>query len=147
VRRGRGLRRFGALAAVAAVAIAGCGTSEKTFTASEFIDQVDEQGVALELGRQLPAGGGADEIYAITLPRLPGEPRPPSGEEGGGRGPNGTLYVYGDEGGAGDELDACRASAGLLCFRAANIVVVLDEDTGGIQAQRLGLAIRRLASG
>jgi hypothetical protein len=145
VKRVRWLRRIGALSALAALAVGGCG-SEKTFTASEFVGQVDEQGVALELGRRLSAGGGADEIYAVTLPRLPGEPRPSPSEEGGGRGPNGTLYVYGGEGGAEDRLDACRASGGLLCFRAANIVVVLDEESGPIQAQRLGLAIMRLGS-
>ena len=126
------------------MAFAGCG-SEKTFTASEFVDQVTEQGVSLELGRQLPAGSDADAVYAVTLPRLPGEPRA-SGEEGSGGGPNGTLYVYGDPGGAGDRLDACRASAGLLCFRAANIVVVFDQDVGAISAQRLGVAIQRLGS-
>ena len=127
-----------------AVALAGCG-DEKTFTGSEFVAEVNEQGVTLRLGRQLAAGGDADQVYAVTLPRLRGEPAPPPGEEGGGHGPNGTLYVYGDSGGAGDELDACRASGGLLCFRAANVVVVLDEQSG-LEAQRLGLAIRRLGS-
>ena len=125
--------------------IAGCG-SEKTFTAPEFVDQVREQGVPLSLGHELASGGGADHLYAITLPRLPGEPPPAPGEEGAANGPNGSLYVYDDTGGASDELDACRASAGLLCFRAANVVVVLDQEDAGIAAQRLGLAIRRLSS-
>ena len=132
------------MAAVAA--LAGCG-SEKTFTAAEFVGQVNEQGVSLELGRQLPAGSDAEAIYAVTLPRLPGEPRPAPDEEGSGKGPNGTLYVYGDSGGAEDELDACRASAGLLCFRAANVVLVFDQEVSGISAQRLGVAIERLGSG
>ena len=127
------------------MAFAGCGSSEKTFTAAEFVDQVNEQGVSLELGRQLPAGSDADAVYAVTLPSLPGEPRA-ADEEGSGRGPNGTLYVYGDPGGAGDRLDACRASGGLLCFRAANIVVVFDQDVGAISSQRLGVAIQRLSS-
>ena len=128
------------------MALAGCGTSEKTFTASGFVDQVNEQGVSLELGRQLPTGSDADSVYAVTLPRLPGEPRAPD-TEGSGRDPIGTLYVYGDPGGAGDRLDACRASGGLLCFRAANIVVVFDQEVGAISAQRLGVAIERLGSG
>ena len=142
---GRGLRQIGALAALAGVALAGCG-SEKTFTASEFVQQINDQGVSMRLGRQLQGGGDADRLYAVTLPPLPGEPPPPPGAEGG-RGPNGTLYVYDDTGGADDQLNACRGSAGLLCFQASNVVVVLDEETGGIRAQRLGIAIRRLASG
>jgi hypothetical protein len=128
--------------AVPAVALAGCG-SQKTFTASDFVGKVKAQGVSLHLGRQLATQGGAKQLYAITLPRLPGEPAPPPDEEGG-RGPNGSLYVYDDADGAGNELRACRASQGLLCFRAANVVVVLDQDTGGIAAQQLGVAITRL---
>ena len=122
----------------------GCG-EEKTFSGSEFVAEVNEQGVSLRLGRELRSEGGADHLYAVTLPRLRGEPAPPPDDEGSGSGPNGSLYVFGDSAGAGDQLDACRASGGLLCFRAANVVVVLDEETG-IGAQRLGLAIRRLGS-
>jgi hypothetical protein len=140
-----GLRRLGASVVLAALTLAACG-SEKSLTASEFVDQVNEQGVSLELGRQLPAGSDADAVHAVTLPRLPGEPRPVPDRESSGHGPNGTLYVYGDSGGAGEELDACRASGGLLCFRAANVVVVLDQQESGISAQRLSLAIQRLAS-
>lgn len=142
--RGLGLRHLGVLIALAAMAAAGCG-SEKTFTASEFVDQVNRQEVLLRQGRQIPAGGGAEQVYAVTLPRLPGEPRP-APEEGNGRGPNGSLYVYGDVGGADEKLDACRNSGGLICFRAANVVVVFDQGEAGISAQRLGLAIQRLGS-
>jgi hypothetical protein len=133
------------LGALAALAVAGCGT-EKTFTAAEFTQQINEQGVAIRLGRQLPSSGNADQLFAVRLPRLPGEPPPPPDSEGNG-GASGTLYVYGNAGGAGDELDSCRAAGGLLCYRASNIVVVLDEETGGLQAQRLSLAIKRLGSG
>jgi hypothetical protein len=45
--------------------------------------------------------------------------------------------------GAEERLVACKASADLLCYRAANIVVVIEG--GGTQAQRLGEAIRKLA--
>ena len=144
MKRGRWLRRTGALATVATLAAAGCG-GEQTLTAAEFTQQVKEQGVSIRLGRQLPTSGDADQLYAVRLPSLPGQPPPPPDSEGNGSA-SGTLYVYGDAGGAGDELDACRAAGGLLCFRASNIVVVLDEETGGLQAQRLSVAIRRLGS-
>jgi hypothetical protein len=143
---GPGIRQLAALAALATVGglAAGCGTGQ-TFTASEFVDRVSAQGVSIQLGRRLPSGGDAKELYAVTLPPLPGEPAPPAGSEGG-RGASGSLYVYGDTGGANDQVEACRRSGGLFCFRASNIVVVLDEESSGLEARRLGVAIKRLAS-
>jgi hypothetical protein len=139
---GQGSRRLALLGAIAAL-VAGCGSSGPTFTASEFVDQVNGQGVSMKLGRQLPAASDAKELYAISLPPLPGSPAPPPGEEGG-PGASGSLYVYDDTGGAQDELRACRASAGLVCFQAANVVVVLNGESGGIEARRLAVAIQRL---
>jgi hypothetical protein len=149
---GREIRQIGGLGLVAAVALlAGCG-DERTFTASEFVEHINEQGVSLRLGRQLETTGGAEQLHAITLPPLPGEPEPEHGHEGEeaqehgheGAGASGSLYVYADTGGASDQLEACRASAGLICFRAANVVVVLDEESGELAAQRLGVAIKGL---
>jgi hypothetical protein len=143
---GRGIKQLAALAALATVVAlaAGC-SSGQTFTASEFVDRISAQGVSIQLGHRLPSGGEAKELFAVTLPPLPGEPAPPPGSEGG-RGASGSLYVYGDTGGADDQLRACRRSGGLFCFRASNIVVVLDEESSGLEARRLGVAIRRLAS-
>ncbi len=125
--------------------IAGCGSTARTFTASEFVDRINAQGVSIQLGRQLTSGGKADELYAVKLPPLPGEPAPPPGSEGDG-GAGGTLYVFGGTGDADDQLDACRGSGGLLCFQASNIVVVLDDEGSGLEAQRLAVAMKRLAS-
>jgi hypothetical protein len=49
-------------------------------------------------------------------------------------------------GGAEDQLEACQGSGGLLCFRAENIVVILDEESSGLTAQRLAVAVRRLTN-
>jgi hypothetical protein len=122
--------------------IAGCG-SERTLTASQFVDRISAQGVSIKLGRRL-FSANAKEVYAVSLPPLPGEPKPPPGSEGS-PGASGSLYVYGDKGAAGDELDACRASGGLLCFQASNVAVVLDDEGSALEAQRLGVAIKRLA--
>jgi hypothetical protein len=142
---GRGIGQLAALAAVAVVGAlaAGCGSSQ-TFTASEFVDRINAEGVSIQLGRQLSTGGDAKELYAVGLPPLPGEPAPPPGSEGS-PGASGSLYVYGDNGGAGDQLEACRGSGGLVCLQASNVVVVLDEEASGLAARRLGVAIRRLA--
>jgi len=122
----------------------GCGSTQM-FTASEFVDRINAEGVSIELGRKLPTGSNAKELYAVTLPPLRGEPAPPGGSEGG-RGAGGTLYVFDDTGAAHDQFDACRRSGGLLCSRAANIAIVLNDEGSGLEAQRLAVAMRRLVS-
>jgi hypothetical protein len=128
--------------ATAALSTTGCSRSQ-SFTASEFVDRITAQGVSIELGRRLHSGGDAEELFAVRLPPLPGSPRPPQGAEGA-RGAIGSLYVFGDTGGADEQIAACHRSGGLLCFQAANIVVVLEE--GGLEAQRLAVAMKRMAT-
>ena len=99
---------------------------------------------APSLGRKLATSGSAKELYAIDLPPLPGEPKQGPGSEGG-PGASGSLYVFGEGGGAEDQLKACQAAGGLICFTASNIVVVLDEESSPLAAQRLSVAIKRLA--
>jgi hypothetical protein len=127
-----------------ALLLAGCGSSQ-TLTALEFIDRINAQGVSIELGQRLPTSAGPDELFAVRLPPLRGEPKPAPGSEAE-PGASGTVYVFGDTGAAEDQLEACRAATGLFCFRASNIVVVLDEESSGIEVRRLGLAISRLGS-
>ena len=136
--RGRAL-----LAVAVAALLGGCGDGHD-FTASEFVDRVNGEGLKMVLGERLPSGAGAKEVQAVTLPPLPGVPAPPPGSEGGAGG-SGSLYVYRDSGGAVDQLDACRQAAGPLCFRASNVVVVLSENSSQIEVRRLALAMRKLA--
>jgi len=137
VAAGRGIRWPAALALIVACAVLpGCGGGGQAFTASEFVDRISAQGVSIELGRRLQSGGGAKELYAVKLPPLRGER---------GHGASGTLYAFGDDGGADDQLAACHDSGGLLCFRAANVVIVLGDEGSGLEAQRLAVAMKRLA--
>jgi hypothetical protein len=131
------------LAVAVAGLLGGCGDGHD-FTASEFVDRVNAEGLKMVLGERLASGAGAKEVDAVTLPPLPGEPAPPPGSEDGAGG-SGSLYVYGDSGGAADQLDACRQAAGPLCFRASNIVVVLSEDSSQIEVRRLAVAVQRLS--
>ncbi len=132
-----------ALVALAAALLAGCG-SEPTLTASEFVDRINAEGVSIVLGQTLASSGDAEELYAVTLPPLRGEPKPPPGSEAE-PGASGSLYVFGDTGAAENQLKACQAATGLFCFRAQNITVVLDEESSRLEARRLGVAISRLA--
>jgi hypothetical protein len=142
----RGIRWGAALLtlAVSALLLGGCGGGEPTLTASELVQRVNEEGVEMRLGKQLPAGGDADRLYAVHLPPLRGQVAASPASEAG-PGASGSLYVFGDSGGARRQFDSCRDAAGLLCYRASNIVVVLDEDSGRLEAQRLAVAMGRLA--
>ena len=127
------------------VLLAGCGDGSQTLTASDFIDRINAEGVSIELGERVATSGGADELFAVELPPLPGGPKPGPGSDAE-PGANGSLYVFDDDGGAEDQLEACQGSGGLLCFRAENIVVILDEESSGLTAQRLAVAVRRLTN-
>ena len=131
---GRGSGRALALGAACALILVGC-TNNTTFTASEFVDKINSEGLQMELGSRLPSGADAKEIFVVTLPAPPHERGP---------GATGTLYEYGDTGGAENRLHSCRSS-GLLCYQAQNILVVLQN--GGLQAGRLSVAVRQMAAG
>jgi hypothetical protein len=88
----------------------GCGGGP-TFTASGFIDRINPEGVSIQLGRRLPSGGDAEQVYAVSLPPLPGEPAP----------------------------------AGCSAFRRRTSSSLLNDEGGGLEAQRLALAMKRLA--
>jgi hypothetical protein len=141
---GREIHALAATFLFATVAVGGCG-NEQTFTASEFADEVNEQGVEMRIGRQLQSSEG-NELHEITLPRLPGLPPPAPGEheeeQAGEKGVPGTLYVFDDAGAAEDQIAACRNSGGLVCYRAENVVVLFEE--AGIEVERLAVAIQRL---
>lgn len=129
--------------ALAALAAAGCGGDRQTFSASEFASEVGRQGVGIRLGEPLVTDEEGKELYAVELepvgPRLPDDEGEP-GLTGG------SLSVYDEDGeGADEELESCRAAADLLCYRAANVVVVLEG--GGLEAQQLGVAMGRLSGG
>jgi hypothetical protein len=131
------------LAAALAFLGPGC-TQEPTFGAEEFIDEVKREGVELTLGEPLTTDDESKELYALTLEPLPGES--PEGVKGGEAEEHehggGSLSVYDDNAGAEEGMKACEAAADLLCYRAANIVVILEH--GGLEAQRLGVAMQRL---
>jgi len=123
-------------AALLALVAAACG-SDRKLTAEEFVDEVNAEGVELRLGKPLISEDEEKEVYAVELESLAELPGSAHGHTGG------SLTVHEDSGEAEDAIGACEDSADLVCYRAANIVVVLEP--GGIEAQQLGVAIERLA--
>jgi hypothetical protein len=133
----RTVRRYGTAAlAAGALALGACG-EEKKFDAPGFVEDVNAEGAKLELGEPLISSVEGQEVYAIELDPLtdlPDEARPHS---------EGSLSVFDEASAAADEIESCRASADLLCYQAANVVVVLEG--GGIEAQQLAVAMERLS--
>jgi hypothetical protein len=136
-------RGYGAVLPLILLALLGgslgaCG-GERKFTAQEFVEEVGAEGVQINLGEDLTTTEtGVTELRAVELEPLVGAPPVP------GEGPaSGSLAVYEDTDGASDRLGECRDSADLLCYQAANVVVILDQ--GGIEADRLGVAMQKLA--
>jgi hypothetical protein len=120
-----------------ALLAAGCG-EERTFTAEEFTEEVNDQGVEIALGEELSTSEPGAELRSVELEPLPGAPPVP------GEGPvGGSLAVYDEDDAAEERFRTCEGAADLLCYRAANVVVILER--GGVEAQRLGVAIQRLA--
>jgi hypothetical protein len=133
-------KRIAALTlAAAAAAVAGCG-DEGTYTAQDFVTAVNAQGVRLELGEELVTDEDGKELYAVELEPAGGARRDSLGEAVHA---GGSLSVYEtDEGAPDEEFRSCERAADLLCFRAANAVIVLEG--GGIEARQLGVAMQRL---
>jgi hypothetical protein len=113
---GRGLAALMLVALAATGPLAGCGGGEQSLTASEFVSRINDEGVTIRLGKRLPSTGDADQLYAVRLPPLPGEPPPPAGSESG-PGASGSLYVYGDLGGAGSSSTPAAARGGWSASR------------------------------
>ena len=125
---------------VTVLASVGCG-GDRTFTAEEFVDEINAQGVELELGEELLSEGEDKELYAVELPQaaeLPEDERESGRDHTGG-----SISVYDDTSAADEEIETCNAAADLGCYQAGNVVVVLEG--GGIEAQQLGVAMQRLS--
>ena len=125
---------LGAIAALA-VALAGCGST--TFSAEELVAEVNEHGGELALGEQLGDNGRGVEIHSL---RLTGEGPAPADAHGGG-----SLLIAADDAAALVEFRRCEAAASLICFRAANAVLILEGAIGEVEVDRLARAIRAMA--
>ena len=113
----------------AVVAVAGCGSDERTFTAEELTAEVEENGAALELGEALTTDQEGLELHAVEL-------------SGGG---TGTLAIAEDAEAALAEYERCESAASLFCFRAANAVLVFDSEVPNQDLARVASAVEAMA--
>jgi hypothetical protein len=135
--------RFAAALACVALALAACGSGERTFTAQEFVDDANAKGAHLALGEPLSTSEADTELYALRVEAPDsgdgGTDLPALGDEAG----SGSLRVEGSSGAAEAEYERCE-QAGLLCYRAANVVLVFEADVDPDSLAELARAIRAL---
>jgi hypothetical protein len=119
-----------ALAAVALLGLAlpGCGSGERSFSAEEFVAEANAHGANLELGEPLSTSEADVELYSLTIVE------PPGGEEIG-KGPaiehehgGGSLRVTDTVDEAEAEVSRCEQAVSLFCYRAANVVLIFEQD-------------------
>ncbi len=118
----------------AAIVLSACG-GERTFSAQEFIDEMNAHGAALALGPVLTTNPDGVDIYSISLTELStgvgSAPQPaPVGLPG-----SGSMLVLDDADVARSEFARCEQSPELTCFRAANAVLRFQALQGGDQAR------------
>jgi hypothetical protein len=122
------MRRRGIdLAAVAgALLLAGCGgADERQLSAREFIGEMNDNGAALKLGPVVTQNEDGVDVNEVTILRT--APTPTG--EGSKPRPSGsaTLLVLSDADAAMDEYDRCQGAPSLSCYRAANVVLRIQD--------------------
>jgi hypothetical protein len=140
------VRWAGAACVLAAITLAACG-SGGTFTAQKLVDEVNQHGAGLRLGEPLETTQEETEIYAIRLegsaPAVPptGESSAPADVHAGA-----SLTIAEDNDAALAEYARCETAVSLLCFRAANALLILEDTTPAADIARVEDAISALAS-
>lgn len=130
------------MAAAALLAAAGCG-EEKRFTANGFIRALNDHGAKLALGPVLATTADGTAVREITItepaPSATGEGADASVASGAA-----AILVFEGSGDAEDEFDRCDGTPALTCFRAANVVLRI-EDLQPSDRARLTTAIEALS--
>lgn len=131
-----------ALSLAALAAAAGCG--EREYSASEFVEEANAHGAGLELGEPLLSSREDTEVYAVEV-----EPVAATGELGadahdahGG----GSLTITADSEAGAAEYERCEGAETLVCYRAANVVLAVEDELGADELVGVDGAIRALAS-
>jgi hypothetical protein len=109
-----------------ALATAGCG--EKVFTTQEFVDDANAEGAGIILGAELYSNDDSVDVHDVSF------------ESGGAA----TIRVAADSDSALTAYASCERQVEFLCFRAANVLVIVQGRPPG--AGPLEQAIAALAS-
>jgi hypothetical protein len=119
----------------AASALAGCG-EERTFEAPDFVEAANGAGAGIELGEPLSTNDPGRQVYAVELASSATQ------THGGG-----SLTVTETIETGEAEYRRCEGAATLACYRASNVVLIVEADElAPEQLSRLEDAFRKLGS-
>ncbi len=133
--------RVAAVTLVTFLAVAGCG-GERTFEPSELVEEANAKGAGLVLGEPLTSIEEGVDVYALSFEEETGEHDEP--EPGGHAHSGGSLIVTGDADAAREEHARCEQAVTLVCYRAANVVLLFDADPSDEHVAKVDSAIRAL---
>lgn len=132
----------GALLAACA-AIAGCGAPFDD--AQSFVEAANAEGAGFVLGPSLSSNKPGHEIYALELEGSGGLAA--EADEGGqAHLGGGSLTVTQSEDEARAEYEQCESAVSLLCYRAGNVAILLEDEIDPKQRARVDAAITALGS-
>jgi hypothetical protein len=134
---------------LAAVGLVACG-EQRTFTAEEMVAEINGHGAGVRLGEQLTTSQENLDLYAIRLSAAAAPPQAPGTDQ---RSPPVDVHAAGsltitesdDQGVA--EYERCESAASLICFRAGNAVLILEDTVPNQDLARIEAAIRAIAEG
>lgn len=130
-----------ALTAIAFALPAGCGEDTRLFDAEELVDAINEEGAEVELGDELVSQQEGVEVFAFGFADHPGN-------AGGGEahGSGGSLVITPDDETGVAEYERCESAVTLLCYRASNVVMILEKEASREDTARIEAAITSLAA-
>jgi hypothetical protein len=128
-------RLAAAIAILAAALAAGCG--ETTFDAPGFVEEANSHGAGLHLGEQLLSTDPEREVFAVELTAAVAA----SGHGGG------SLAITDGDDAALAEFRRCESAVTLLCYRAANVVLLFESEIPAEGLARVEGAIRAMGEG
>jgi hypothetical protein len=114
--------------ALALLAAAGSGCGQRTFTTDEFVEEANDEGAEIILGTELYSNDPDVSVHDVSF------------ESGGAA----TVRVAADADAAKTAYASCSRQPEYLCFRASNVVVIVQGRPPG--AEPLEQAIAAMAS-
>lgn len=137
------------LIVAAAVLAPGCGEGERRFDAGSFVDELNAKGAGLRLGEPLQTTQDDTQVYDVILDtQVPtgagAEPRHQEGGEGGHEEGGGSLTIAPDTAAATARYAECEETVNLVCYRAANAVLVIQDSAAPVDLARVTAAVSAL---
>ena len=129
---------FGSCIFAILLALTGCGSEGREFTAAELVEELHSNGAPLQLEGPLANDQEHLEVYDLSVST-------PNSPDAHGHAGGATLTISEDEEAAVAEFQRCESSLTLTCFRVANGVLQLGDGDPELLAE-VEAAVRAMES-